>query len=90
MNETPYRLAYEASVRAIEVQARVLEGVRSRAGTMIPVSATEAYEEVALRVEELYDGNRLEDLVAKNEGSGTAPRPKPQWPDISKTDTRGG
>jgi hypothetical protein len=130
MDETPYRLAYEASVRAIEDQARVLEGLRSRAGTMFaaaalvttflssgipttggvfadfepvsldgvvvgsfiatavltlvilwpfrfrfsvsaadmiailqerasnPVTATEAYQEVALRLEDLYDRNR--------------------------------
>jgi len=31
MEETPYRLAYDASVRAIEDQARVLEDLRSRA-----------------------------------------------------------
>ena len=130
MTETPHRLAYEASVRAIEDQARVLEGLRSRAGTIFaaaalvttflgsgipaeggvfadfepwsldgvvvaafiaaavltlailwpfrfrfsisaadmisiirartahPVTSTEAYEEVALRLEALYDDNR--------------------------------
>jgi hypothetical protein len=39
MDDTPYRLAYEASVRAIEDQASVLEGLRSRAGTMFAAAA---------------------------------------------------
>jgi hypothetical protein len=39
MNDTPYRLAYEASVRAIEDQARVLESLRSRAGTIFAAAA---------------------------------------------------
>ncbi|MDP9490858.1 MAG: hypothetical protein M3P42_01450 [Actinomycetota bacterium] len=39
MDETPYRLAYEASVRAVDDQATVLEGVRSRAGTMFAAAA---------------------------------------------------
>jgi hypothetical protein len=37
--ETPYRLAYEASVRAIEDQARVLEGLRSRSSTLVAAAA---------------------------------------------------
>jgi hypothetical protein len=36
--EKPYEVAYEASVRAIEDQARVLEGVQSRAGTLLAVA----------------------------------------------------
>lgn len=39
MDETPYRLAYELSLRAIEDQARVLEEVRSRAGTLFAATA---------------------------------------------------
>jgi len=39
MDETTYRLAYDASVRAIEDQARVLEDLRSRAGTMFAATA---------------------------------------------------
>lgn len=39
MDETPYRLAYDASVRAIEDQARVLEDLRSRASTLIAAAA---------------------------------------------------
>lgn len=39
MDETPYRLAYEASVRAIEDQARVLEDLRSRASTLVAAAA---------------------------------------------------
>lgn len=38
-NERPYELTYEASVRAIEDQANVLESVRARAGTMLAASA---------------------------------------------------
>lgn len=39
MEATPYRLAYEASVRAIEDQARVLESLRTRAGTIFAAAA---------------------------------------------------
>lgn len=39
MDETPYRLAYELSLRAIEDQARVLEELRSRAGTLFAATA---------------------------------------------------
>ena len=39
MDDTPYRLAYEASVRAIEDQARVLEDLRSRASTLVAAAA---------------------------------------------------
>jgi hypothetical protein len=39
VDETPYRLAYEASVRAIEDQARVLEDLRSRAATLVAAAA---------------------------------------------------
>lgn len=39
MDETPYRLAYDASVRAIEDQARVLEDLRSRASTLVAAAA---------------------------------------------------
>jgi hypothetical protein len=39
MDEITYRLAYDASVRAIEDQARVLEDLRSRAGTMFAAAA---------------------------------------------------
>jgi hypothetical protein len=35
----PYRLAYEASVRAIEDQARVLEDLRSRSSTLVAAAA---------------------------------------------------
>jgi hypothetical protein len=38
VSEKPYELAYEASVRAIEDQARVLEGVQSGAGTLLAVA----------------------------------------------------
>jgi hypothetical protein len=36
---TPHRLAYEASVRAIDDQARVLEDLRSRAATLVAAAA---------------------------------------------------
>jgi hypothetical protein len=36
---TPYQVAYDASVRAIEDQARVLESLRSRTGTLLAVTA---------------------------------------------------
>jgi hypothetical protein len=39
VNEGTYRLTYDASVRAIEDQARVLEGLRSRAVTMFAAAA---------------------------------------------------
>jgi hypothetical protein len=39
MDATPSRLAYEASVRAIEDQARVLESLRTRAGTIFAAAA---------------------------------------------------
>jgi hypothetical protein len=38
VSEKPYELAYEASVRAIEDQARVLEGLQSRAGALLAVA----------------------------------------------------
>jgi hypothetical protein len=38
-SERPYELAYEASVRAVEDQARLLESVRSRAGTLFAATA---------------------------------------------------
>jgi len=39
VDETPYRLAYELATRAVDDQARVLEEVRSRAGTLIAATA---------------------------------------------------
>jgi hypothetical protein len=39
VSEKPYELAYEASVRAIEDQATVLEGVQNRAGTVLAAAA---------------------------------------------------
>lgn len=39
MDEGLFRLAYDASVRAIEDQARVVEGLRSRAGTLFAATA---------------------------------------------------
>jgi hypothetical protein len=38
-NETPLRLAYDASVRAIGDQSGVLEGLRGRAGTLFAAAA---------------------------------------------------
>jgi len=38
-DEGPYRLAYEASLRSVEDQAAVLEGLRSRAGTIFAATA---------------------------------------------------
>ena len=38
-DEGPYRLAYEASLRAVEDQAAVLEGLRARAGTIFAATA---------------------------------------------------
>jgi hypothetical protein len=35
----PYQLAYDASIRAIEDQARVLESLRSRPGTLLAATA---------------------------------------------------
>jgi hypothetical protein len=37
--EKPYELAYEASIRAIETQATLVESLRSRAGTMLAATA---------------------------------------------------
>jgi hypothetical protein len=37
--EKPYELAYEASIRAIEEQAAVVESLRSRAGTVFAATA---------------------------------------------------
>jgi hypothetical protein len=39
VDETPYRIAYDLSVRAIDDQARVLEQVRARAGTLFAATA---------------------------------------------------
>jgi alcohol dehydrogenase class IV len=39
VSEKPYELAYEASIRAIEAQARLVESLRSRAGTMLAATA---------------------------------------------------
>jgi hypothetical protein len=39
MDETPYRLAYEAALRAITDQASVIESLRSRAGTIFAATA---------------------------------------------------
>lgn len=38
-SEKPYELAYEASIRAIEAQATLVESLRSRAGTMLAATA---------------------------------------------------
>jgi hypothetical protein len=38
-NDTPLRLAYDASVRAIEDQVQVLDDLRSRAATLLAASA---------------------------------------------------
>ena len=39
VDETPHRLAYDASVRAIEDQSRVLDDLRARAGTIFAAAA---------------------------------------------------
>jgi hypothetical protein len=39
VSEKPYELAYEASIRAIESQAQVLDGIRARAGTLLAAAA---------------------------------------------------
>jgi amino acid permease len=39
VSEKPYELAYEASIRAIEAQATLVESLRSRAGTMLAATA---------------------------------------------------
>jgi hypothetical protein len=39
MDDVPYRLAYEASLRAVDDQARVLESVRTRSGTLFAATA---------------------------------------------------
>jgi len=38
-DDTPYRLAYDASTRALDDQARALESLRTRAGTMFAATA---------------------------------------------------
>jgi hypothetical protein len=38
-DDTPYELAHDASIRAIEDQANVLESLRSRAGTVLAATA---------------------------------------------------
>jgi hypothetical protein len=37
--EKPYELAYEASIRAIEDQANLLDGIRARAGVLLAAAA---------------------------------------------------
>ena len=66
MEPVAYKLAYDVAVRSIEDQARVLEGLRSRAGTLFAATALvtsvtpeEAYRELALRYEAMYDFNAL-------------------------------
>jgi hypothetical protein len=39
MDDIPYRLAYEAALRAVDDQARVLESVRTRSGTLFAATA---------------------------------------------------
>ena len=39
VSEKPYELAYEASIRAIDAQATLVESLRSRAGTMLAATA---------------------------------------------------
>jgi hypothetical protein len=39
VDDAPYRLAYEASLRAVDDQARVLESVRTRSGTLFAATA---------------------------------------------------
>jgi hypothetical protein len=39
VSEKPYELAYEASIRAIDAQAMLVESLRSRAGTMLAATA---------------------------------------------------
>jgi len=39
VSEKPYELAYEASIRAIENQAAIVESLRSRAGTILAATA---------------------------------------------------
>ena len=39
VSEKPHELAYEASVRAIDAQATLVESLRSRAGTMLAATA---------------------------------------------------
>jgi len=53
-SEKPYELAYEASVRAIEDQVKILDGIRGRAGTLLAAAAvvssffaTQAFRSVA-------------------------------------------
>jgi hypothetical protein len=40
VSEKPYELAYEASVRAIDAQATLVESLRSRAGTMLAATGS--------------------------------------------------
>jgi hypothetical protein len=39
VSEKPYELAYEASTRAIDDQAKVVDGLRTRAGTLLAAAA---------------------------------------------------
>jgi hypothetical protein len=39
VSEKPYELAYEASIRAIDDQAKVVDGLRTRAGTLLAAAA---------------------------------------------------
>jgi alcohol dehydrogenase class IV len=39
VSDKPYELAYEASIRAIEAQATLVESLRSRAGTILAATA---------------------------------------------------
>jgi hypothetical protein len=39
VSEKPYELAYEASIRAIEDQVKVVDGLQARAGTLLAAAA---------------------------------------------------
>jgi hypothetical protein len=101
VSEKPYELAYEASIRAIENQAAIVESLRSRAGTILAATAlvtsffgghalsrSGGYRVPAWRSRILAGGSRRRKAM-KRDVSDT-PLPRPRWPDMSKPDSYGG
>ena len=94
-DDTPYRLAYDSSTRALDDQARALESLRTRAGTIFAATAlvTSFIGGIASYRVPWPGGSRMDDRALERKGvkiAEPAPKPTPRWPDVSKPDTRGG
>jgi hypothetical protein len=98
-NDDEARIAYDASIHAIQDQANVLDGLRSRAGTVLAAAALvssflggQALQDVGTRYRVSdhrsggVDRRPREDMMAKPDQGN----PTPGWPDLTKPDTRGG